>query len=174
MFIKRTVSRGLAASLSGSLALSTALAITSAASPAFSAEPAAAAPAADGCKDPKDCLNKGAIAMQAKDFAKAAKFLPSGCQIEPKACNIAGELYRKGEGVTADGAKAADFHKKACNAGIIISCAIEAQLRYTGFAGPPHGAPPSSPPHSISWSASRSRRPNWTPAGLTRTPAAVR
>ena len=135
MSIKRTLSRRFAVSLSGSLALSTAL-WGCAGSPAATKpdEPAAAA-APDGCKDPKDCLNKGALAMQAKDFAKAAKFLPTACEVEPKACNIAGELFRKGDGVPADGAKAADFHKKACTAGINISCAIEAQLRYTGEGG---------------------------------------
>ena len=134
MSIKRTRCLGFPVSLSGCLALSTAFWVLGCASTVPAAKPEAA-PAADTCKDPKDCLNKGAIAVQAKDFAKAAKFLPSGCEIEPKACNIVGELYRKGDGIPADGAKAADFHKKACNAGISISCAIEAQLRYTGEGG---------------------------------------
>ena len=138
MSIKRTRCLGFSVPFSGSLlgclAVSAAFWVMGCSSPVTAAKPDAP-PAADTCKDPKDCLNKGALAIQAKDFAKAAKFLPSGCEVEPKACNIVGELYRKGDGVPADGAKAADFHKKACNAGISISCAIEAQLRYTGEGG---------------------------------------
>lgn len=134
MFIKRKRSLEFAFSLSGFVALSSLGSGCAETAPAQKTEQTVAA-AADSCKDPKDCLNKGALAMQAKDFAKAAKYLPTGCEIEPKACNIAGELYRKGDGVPADGAKAADFHKKACNAGLSISCAIEAQLRYTGEGG---------------------------------------
>lgn len=134
MFIKRKRSLEFAVSLSGCLALSSLWPGCAETAPSQKPEQAVAA-AADSCKDPKDCLNKGALAMQAKDYAKAAKFLPTGCEVEPKACNIAGELYRKGDGVLADGAKAADFHKKACNAGVSISCAIEAQLRYSGTGG---------------------------------------
>lgn len=87
------------------------------------------------CSDAKDCLNKGAIAHKNKDHVRAVKFLPTGCDIEPKACNIAGELLRKGDGVPKDGPKAADLHGKACDKGLIISCAIEAQLRYHGQEG---------------------------------------
>ncbi len=95
----------------------------------------AAAAAAAGCKDAKDCLNKGALANQKKDFANAAKFLAVGCDIEPKACNIVGELYRLGQGVAKDGPKAASFHQRACDKGLIVSCAIEAQMRYQGDDG---------------------------------------
>lgn len=87
------------------------------------------------CNDPKDCLNKGALAHKNKDYASAAKFLPAACEIEPKACNIVGEIFRKGEGVAKDGPKAADFHQKACAKGLIMSCAIEAQMRYYGQDG---------------------------------------
>jgi TPR repeat protein len=95
---------------------------------------AAAPKAADPntCTDAKDCLNKGATAHRNKDHARAVKFLPMACDIEPKACNIAGELLRKGDGVPKDGPKAADLHGKACDKGLVISCAIEAQLRYHG------------------------------------------
>lgn len=99
---------------------------------------AAAKPAdPDTCSDAKDCLNKGALANKNKDYGRAAKFLPSGCEIEPKACNIVAELYRRGEGVAKDGAKAADFHRKACDKGLVMSCAVEAQLRYHGQEGAP-------------------------------------
>lgn len=100
---------------------------------------AAAAKAADpnSCSEAKDCLNKGALAHKNKDYAKAAQFLPMACEIEPKACNIVGELYRKGEGVAPDLAKAANFHQKACDKDLIVSCAIEAQLRYQGTEGVP-------------------------------------
>jgi hypothetical protein len=101
------------------------------------AQKAPAEKAADpnSCNDPKDCLNKGARANQNKDFASAAKFLAPACEIEPKACNIVGELYRRGEGVGKDAAKAAEFHGKACDKGLILSCAVEAQLRYQGAEG---------------------------------------
>ena len=96
----------------------------------------AAPPPPETCTDAKDCLNKGARAHQAKDFVRAARFLPSACEIEPKACNILGEILRQGQGgVPKDGNKAADFHGKACDKGLILSCAIEAQLRYHGQDG---------------------------------------
>lgn len=117
---------GLAGGLFASLAFVSSLAVA--------ADPPPPA-AADSCSGPKDCLQKGALANQQKDFARAAKFLGPACDIEPKACNIVGELYRKGEGVAKDGQKAADFHRRACESKIIVSCAIEAQLRYRGEDG---------------------------------------
>lgn len=105
------------------------------ASPIAEAADAPPAAPADSCSGPKDCLQKGALANQQKDFVRAAKFLGPACDIEPKACNIVGELYRKGEGVAKDGQKAADFHRRACESKLIVSCAIEAQLRYRGEDG---------------------------------------
>lgn len=103
--------------------------------PAAANQPAAPPPP-ETCGDSKDCLNKGARAHQAKDYVRAARFLPSACEIEPKACNILGEILRQGQGgVPKDGNKAADFHGKACDKGLILSCAIEAQLRYHGQDG---------------------------------------
>lgn len=89
----------------------------------------------NNCISPKDCLNKGALANQKQDFVKAAKFLEPACEIEAKACNITGELYRQGNGVAKDTTKAALLHQKACEKGLIISCAVEAQLRYAGIDG---------------------------------------
>ncbi len=93
-------------------------------------------PPPETCTDAKDCLNKGARAHQGKDFVRAARFLPTACEIEPKACNIVAEIFRQGQGgVPKDGNKAAEFHGKACDKGLILSCAIEAQLRYHGQDG---------------------------------------
>ncbi|MBL9008669.1 MAG: sel1 repeat family protein [Myxococcales bacterium] len=93
-------------------------------------------PPPETCTDAKDCLNKGARAHQGKDFVRAARFLPTACEIEPKACNIVAEIFRQGQGgVPKDGNKAAEFHGKACDKGLIVSCAIEAQLRYHGQDG---------------------------------------
>lgn len=101
---------------------------------AQAAAPAAAPP--ETCGDAKDCLNKGARAHQGKDFVRAARFLPKACEIEPKACNIVGEIFRLGQGgVPKDGNQAAEFHGKACDKGLILSCAIEAQLRFHGQEG---------------------------------------
>lgn len=98
--------------------------------------PAAAPAPPETCGDAKDCLNKGARAHQGKDFVRAARFLPKACEIEPKACNIVGEIFRQGQGgVPKDGNQAADFHGKACDKGLLLSCAIEAQLRFHGQEG---------------------------------------
>lgn len=103
--------------------------------PSLANQPAAPPPP-ETCTDAKDCLNKGARANQAKDFVRAARFLPTACEIEPKACNIVGEIFRQGQvGVPKDANKAAEFHGKACDKGLILSCAIEAQLRYHGQDG---------------------------------------
>lgn len=94
------------------------------------------APAGDSCKDPKDCLNQGARALIAKDYAKAVKFLPTACEVEPKACFNAAEIYRKGDGgVPVDMPKAADFYKKSCDGKLTVACAIESQMRYSGEGG---------------------------------------
>lgn len=113
-----------------------ALAALLAAHPSWAEQAPAAAPPPETCSDAKDCLNKGARAHQQKDFARAARFLPTACEIEVKACNIAGEIFRNGDGgVPKDGQKSADLHGKACDKGMIVSCAIEAQLRYQGSDG---------------------------------------
>jgi hypothetical protein len=96
-----------------------------------------AAKPGEPCSDNKDCYNKAAQALQAKDNAKALPFLPRACDHEPKACMIAGQMLQKGDGVPADVPKAADFFGKACNGGIIVGCAIEADLRYKGEGGTP-------------------------------------
>lgn len=92
---------------------------------------------AEICSDNKDCYNKAAAALAAKDNAKALPFLPKACEHEPKACMIAGQMLQKGEGVPADVPRAADFFAKACAGGIAIGCAIEADIRYKGEGGTP-------------------------------------
>jgi TPR repeat protein len=120
-------------SFTASATLATVLALGG---PVRAQTPAPAKPAdPTSCSDAKDCLQKGAVAHRNKNFPLAVKFLPTGCDIEPKACNIAGEILRKGEGVPKDATKAASLHGRACDKGLVISCAIEAQLRYHGDEG---------------------------------------
>lgn len=103
--------------------------------PDDAAKAAAAAKDADSCAAPKDCYNKAALALQAKDNAKALKFLPGACDHDSKACVIAAEILSQGKGVAADQPKAADFYKRGCEGGILVACANEASLRYSGEGG---------------------------------------
>ncbi len=95
----------------------------------------AAAAKDDSCTAPKDCYNKAALALQAKDNAKAMKFLPGACDHDSKACVIAAEILANGQGVPADRPKAADFYKRGCDGGILVACANEASMRYSGEGG---------------------------------------
>ena len=99
------------------------------------AQKAAAAAKDDSCTAPKDCYNKAALALQAKDNAKAMKFLPGACDHDTKACVIAAEILANGQGVPADRPKSADFYKRGCDGGILVACANEASMRYTGEGG---------------------------------------
>lgn len=101
------------------------------------AQAPAAGPPPERCDNPKDCLNKGARALMAKDFVRAARFMPSACDIEPKACYNAAGFYKDGQGVPKNGAKAAEFYQRACAGKIIEACAIEAQMRMNGEDGCP-------------------------------------
>ena len=86
---------------------------TAATVPDDAAKAAAAAKDADTCSAPKDCYNKAALALQAKDNVKAMKFLPGACDHDSKACVIAAEILAQGKGLPADVPKAADFYKRA-------------------------------------------------------------
>ena len=108
---------------------------TAQAVPDDAAKAAAAAKEADGCSAPKDCYNKAALALQAKDNVKAMKFLPGACDHDSKACVIAAEILAQGKGLPVDLPKAADFYKRGCDGGILVACANEASMRYSGEGG---------------------------------------
>lgn len=90
---------------------------------------------AEGCTSPKDCYNKAATALQAKEPVKAMKFLPGACDHDSKACVIAAELLAKGKDLPTDIPKAVEFYKKGCDAGLLVACANEATIRYSGEGG---------------------------------------
>ncbi len=108
---------------------------TAATVPDDAAKAAVAAKDADTCSAPKDCYNKAALALQAKDNVKAMKFLPGACDHDSKACVIAAEILAQGKGLPADVPKAADFYKRGCDGGILVACANEASMRYSGEGG---------------------------------------
>ena len=84
---------------------------------------------------PRTATTKAALALQAKDNAKAMKFLPGARDHDTKACVIAAEILANGQGVPADRPKSADFYKRGCDGGILVACANEASMRYTGEGG---------------------------------------
>lgn len=94
--------------------------------PAGTYEPPAAvasAPAVDPVAVSNNALNAGNAAYAKRDFATAAAQYAAGCDAgNASACGKLGEMFVKGEGVSANSARAAAPLAKACDGGVAVSC----------------------------------------------------